>query len=42
VAERGSAGELDFGPVPTFLYDFNSPYAHLAAARVDDVLPVAP
>src|SRR5690242_6601 len=23
----------------TFLYDFNSPYAYLAAARIDDVLP---
>jgi 2-hydroxychromene-2-carboxylate isomerase len=26
---------------PVFLYDFNSPYAYLAARRVDDVLPVA-
>jgi 2-hydroxychromene-2-carboxylate isomerase len=25
----------------TFLYDFNSPYAYLAAARVDDVVPGA-
>jgi 2-hydroxychromene-2-carboxylate isomerase len=25
-----------------FLYDFNSPYAYLAARRVDDVLPVRP
>jgi 2-hydroxychromene-2-carboxylate isomerase len=25
---------------PTFYYDFNSPYAYLAAHRVDDVLPV--
>jgi 2-hydroxychromene-2-carboxylate isomerase len=25
-----------------FLYDFNSPYAYLAASRVDDVLPVLP
>jgi 2-hydroxychromene-2-carboxylate isomerase len=24
---------------PEFFYDFNSPYAYLAAARVDDVLP---
>lgn len=27
---------------PVFLYDFNSPYAYLAATRVDDVLPVTP
>src|ERR1700722_12366938 len=27
---------------PVFLYDFNSPYAYLAAARVDEVLPVVP
>jgi 2-hydroxychromene-2-carboxylate isomerase len=27
---------------PVFLYDFNSPYAYLAATRVDDVLPVEP
>jgi 2-hydroxychromene-2-carboxylate isomerase len=27
---------------PEFLYDFNSPYAYLAAMRVDDVLPVRP
>lgn len=27
---------------PTFLYDFNSPFAYLAASRVDEVLPVAP
>jgi 2-hydroxychromene-2-carboxylate isomerase len=27
---------------PEFLYDFNSPYAYLAAMRVDDVLPVTP
>jgi len=26
----------------SFLYDFNSPYAYLAAMRVDDVLPVRP
>jgi 2-hydroxychromene-2-carboxylate isomerase len=26
---------------PTFYYDFNSPYAYLAAHRVDDVLPSA-
>lgn len=25
---------------PVFLYDFNSPYAYLAAERVDEVLPV--
>lgn len=25
---------------PTFYYDFNSPYAYLAAHRVDEVLPV--
>jgi len=29
------------GP-PVFVYDFNSPYAYLAASRVDEVLPVAP
>jgi 2-hydroxychromene-2-carboxylate isomerase len=29
-------------PAPRFLYDFNSPYAYLAASRVDDVLPVPP
>jgi 2-hydroxychromene-2-carboxylate isomerase len=27
---------------PVFVYDFNSPYAYLAASRVDDVLPVRP
>jgi 2-hydroxychromene-2-carboxylate isomerase len=27
---------------PTFYYDFNSPYAYLAAHRVDDLLPVRP
>jgi 2-hydroxychromene-2-carboxylate isomerase len=27
---------------PTFYYDLSSPYAYLAAARVDDVLPVRP
>jgi 2-hydroxychromene-2-carboxylate isomerase len=27
---------------PTFYYDFNSPYAYLAAHRVDAVLPVRP
>lgn len=27
---------------PVFLYDFNSPYAYLAASRVDAVLPVRP
>jgi 2-hydroxychromene-2-carboxylate isomerase len=27
---------------PYFFYDFNSPYAYLAASRVDDVLPVRP
>jgi 2-hydroxychromene-2-carboxylate isomerase len=27
---------------PTFYYDFNSPYAYLAAHRVDGVLPVRP
>jgi 2-hydroxychromene-2-carboxylate isomerase len=31
------------GPgAPVFFYDFYSPYAYLAAQRVDDVLPVAP
>jgi 2-hydroxychromene-2-carboxylate isomerase len=27
---------------PVFIYDFNSPYAYLAASRVDEILPVAP
>ncbi len=27
---------------PVFFYDFNSPYAYLAAARVDAVLPIKP
>ncbi len=27
---------------PVFLYDFNSPYAYLVAARVDEVLPIKP
>jgi 2-hydroxychromene-2-carboxylate isomerase len=27
---------------PVFYFDFNSPYAYLAAMRVDDVLPVKP
>jgi 2-hydroxychromene-2-carboxylate isomerase len=27
---------------PAFYYDLSSPYAYLAAARVDDVLPVLP
>src|SRR5437588_7279532 len=27
---------------PLFLYDLSSPYAYLAAERVDDVLPVRP
>jgi 2-hydroxychromene-2-carboxylate isomerase len=27
---------------PVFLYDFNSPYAYLAATRVDEVLPFKP
>jgi 2-hydroxychromene-2-carboxylate isomerase len=27
---------------PVFYYDFNSPFAYLAAHRVDDVLPVKP
>jgi 2-hydroxychromene-2-carboxylate isomerase len=27
---------------PLFYFDFSSPYAYLAAARVDDVLPVRP
>lgn len=30
------------GSLPRFLYDFNSPYAYLAAGRVDTLLPVAP
>jgi 2-hydroxychromene-2-carboxylate isomerase len=28
-------------PPPTFYYDFNSPYAYLAASRVADLLPAA-
>jgi 2-hydroxychromene-2-carboxylate isomerase len=27
---------------PVFYFDFSSPYAYLAAARIDDVLPVRP
>ena len=27
---------------PVFYYDLSSPYAYLAALRVDDVLPVRP
>jgi len=33
---------MDAPGLPVFLYDFNSPYAYLAAARVDEVLPVRP
>jgi 2-hydroxychromene-2-carboxylate isomerase len=33
---------MDTQAPPAFLYDFNSPYAYLAAARVDEVLPVRP
>ncbi len=29
-------------PAPAFYYDFSSPYAYLAAHRVDDLLPVRP
>ena len=29
-------------PAPVFYYDLSSPYAYLAAERVDDVLPVRP
>jgi 2-hydroxychromene-2-carboxylate isomerase len=29
-------------PEPVFYYDFNSPFAYIAAHRVDDVLPVRP
>ena len=29
-------------PPPRFLFDFNSPYAYLASARIPRVLPVAP
>lgn len=28
--------------LPTFYYDFSSPYAYLGASRVDDVLPIRP
>jgi 2-hydroxychromene-2-carboxylate isomerase len=27
---------------PVFYYDFSSPYSYLAAARIDDVLPIRP
>ncbi len=27
---------------PVFYYDVSSPYAYLAAARVDEILPVRP
>ena len=30
------------GTRPAFYYDFSSPYAYLAASRVDDLLPVRP
>lgn len=30
------------GSAPLFIYDFNSPYAYLAASRVDELLPVRP
>ncbi len=33
-------GAMSLGAGPVFLYDFNSPYAYLAASRVDAVLPV--
>jgi 2-hydroxychromene-2-carboxylate isomerase len=29
-------------PEPVFFYDFSSPYAYLAAHRIDDTLPVRP
>jgi 2-hydroxychromene-2-carboxylate isomerase len=29
-------------PAPVFYFDLNSPYAYLASARVDEVLPVRP
>jgi hypothetical protein len=40
-----SANRIGQAPAPSavtadFLYDFNSPYAYLAAQRVDDVMPV--
>ncbi len=33
---------MDAQARPVFVFDFNSPYAYLAAARVDDILPVRP
>src|SRR3954467_15748880 len=36
-AERYVQGAM---PEPVFYYDFNSPFAYIAAHRVDDVLPV--
>lgn len=33
---------MDEREQPVFLYDFNSPYAYLAATRVDQALPAAP
>jgi 2-hydroxychromene-2-carboxylate isomerase len=36
----GVASETDTQPV--FYYDLSSPYAYLAASRIDDVLPVRP
>ena len=33
---------MDAQARPVFLYEFNSPYAYLAAARVDEVLAVRP
>jgi 2-hydroxychromene-2-carboxylate isomerase len=40
--QRLTVGGMSVGERPVFLYDFNSPYAYLAAARVDQVLPITP
>ncbi len=44
MAAASGTEPLNAGPVqrPTFYFDYSSPYAYLAASRVDDVLPVRP
>jgi 2-hydroxychromene-2-carboxylate isomerase len=37
---RAESTRIAAVPAPIFYYDLSSPYAYLAAARVDDVLPV--